>query len=91
MKFLEIVIEDEANIPQVVLKCLSCSIAGVELERIYPDTTGYTQSQIELLNKIATVHGRTHANPRIRAYNFTRPGLGWRVDTGTTELDTGLD
>lgn len=70
-------IKDADNYPHLVLKCLSCSIAGLELLTQFPEEPGtqidgYTQAQIDLLSSLAQTHGRKHTNPKIRVYNYTR-------------------
>lgn len=52
MKPKEIIIADEANTPHQVLKCLSCSIAGLDLLTLFPegepDTDNfYTEAQLD--------------------------------------------
>jgi hypothetical protein len=75
----EIVIEDPANYPHKILKCLSCSIAGLELLTLFPEEDvatqkgGYTEAQLDLIEQLATTHARKHTNPQIRVYNYTRP------------------
>lgn len=78
MKPVEIKITDEANYPHQTLKCLSCSIAGLELLTLFPEEDvhtlngGYTQAQLDLLESLTTTHARKHTNAKIRVYNYTR-------------------
>lgn len=59
----------------MVLKCLSCSITGLELGSALPEGAdgGYTEAQLALLDKIAESHDRSlhRGLGRLRVYNYT--------------------
>lgn len=76
MRTKEIVIADDANRLHMVLKCLSCSITGVELGSALPEGTGggYTEAQLALLDRIAETHNRSvhQGIGQLRVYNYVQ-------------------
>lgn len=71
MKIIEI---ETTEYPHRVLKCLSCSIGGKELETQYPEEVDdvYTAAQLGILEKMITTHGRLHTNANIVVYDYRR-------------------
>lgn len=76
MRTHEIPIVDEANYPHIVLKCLTCSLLGVELDTLTPEgeNEAYTEGQIHAMDSQAETHNRSKHQGlgHVRAYNYKR-------------------